>query len=105
MLVWRIRAVDVTQLALKTLVNHMVLLGWSHLAGILVIVNIDVGEQCWERGAKLEAQTTTVTEVVHTLELVTGVGLVEVHRVVGIVCDCHWGAFKKLSELTSKNLH
>ena len=93
MLVWRIRAIDVTQLALETFVDHVVLLGGSHLARILVIMHIDVREQCWERGAKLETQTTSMTEVVHTLEFVTGVCLVEVHRVIWIVRNCHEGAF------------
>jgi hypothetical protein len=34
-----------------------------------------------------------MTEVVHTLEFVTGVCLVEVHRVIWIVRNCHEGAF------------
>jgi hypothetical protein len=105
MLVRRVRAIDVTQFALEAFINHMILLRWCHLASVLVIVNVDVRKQCWKRWAEFEAQTTPMAEVVHTLEFMTGIGLVEVHRVVWIVCDCHWGAFKKLRELTLENLH
>ena len=102
MLIRCVRAIDVTKFALEAFVNDVVLLCGCHLARVLIIVNVDVRKKCWERRAKLEAQATSMTEVVHTLELVTSVCLVEIHRVFWVVCDCHLGSFKTLGRILIK---
>ena len=84
-----VRAHDVTQFALEALVSNVILLSRRHLACVLIVVRIDVRKQRWERRAKLKAQTTTVTQVVHALELFASVGLVEIERVMRIVNCCH----------------
>ena len=84
-----VRAHDVTQFALETLVSNVILLSRRHLACVLIVVRINVRKQRWERRAKLKAQSTSVAQVVHALELFASVGLVEIERVMRIVNCCH----------------
>ena len=86
---WNVRAHHVTQLALEAFVNNVILLSRSHLPCILIVVHVDIREQCWERRAKLKAQTTAMTQVVHALEFFTSVCLVEIQRVMRIVDSGH----------------
>ena len=89
MLIRGVRTVDVAELALEALVDDLVLLRWGHPAGVLVVVLVDVGEERRERRAELEAELASVTQVVHPGELPANVGLVEVHRVMGVVRRGH----------------
>ena len=84
-----IRAHDVTQFALEALVSNVILLSRRHLACILIVVRINVRKQRWKRRAKLKAQAATVAQVVHTLEFLAGVCLVEIERVMRIVNGGH----------------
>jgi hypothetical protein len=83
---------------LEAFVNDVILLSRRHLARILIVVRINVGKQRWERRAKLKAQATTVTQVVHTLKLLASVSLVEIERVMWIVNCCHLFAPLLLNE-------
>jgi hypothetical protein len=86
---WYVGAVDVAQLALEALVDHLILLRWCQPAGILVGVTVDELEQRRKRCTELEAQPAPVAQVVDTCQFPPDIGLVEVLRVFGVVCGRH----------------
>ena len=79
-------AVDVAELALEALVDDLVLLDGREPAGVLVLVLVDVREERGEGGAELEAETAPVAQVVDAGELLADVCLVQVLRVLRVVC-------------------
>ena len=84
-----IRAVDITQFALEALVNDLVLLSRRQTASILIFVLINEVKKRRKRRTELEAQTTTVTEIVNTSEFIAYVFLIEILRMLGIVRNRH----------------
>jgi hypothetical protein len=66
----------IAKFALKAFVGDMILLGWRHLAGILIVMGVDVIKKGWKRWTKLEAQTTAVAQVVNASQLFARVGLI-----------------------------
>ena len=84
-----VRAVDVAQLALETLVDDTVLLGGREAPGVLVIVGVDHLEQGRERGAEFEAQATAVTQVVDPCQFIADVCLVEILGMLRVVGSGH----------------
>ncbi len=89
MFVRGIRAVDVTQLALKTLVDDLVLLCRCEPCRVLVVVGIDEVEQRWKRCAELETQAAAVAQVIDTGEFVSKVVFDEVLRVERVIGSGH----------------
>jgi len=69
-------AIYVAKFALKTLIGDMILLGWRHLAGILIVMGVDVIKKGWKRWTKLKAQTTAVAQIVNASQLFARVGLI-----------------------------
>jgi hypothetical protein len=75
-LTWCVRAIYVTEFALKTLIGDMILLGWRHLASVLIVMGVDVIKKGWKRWTKLKAQTTAVAQIVNASQLFARVGLI-----------------------------
>ena len=76
MLAWCVGAIYVAKFALKAFVGDMILLSWRHLAGILIVVGVDVIKKGWKRWTKFEAQTTAMAQVVNASQLFARVGLI-----------------------------
>jgi hypothetical protein len=55
-----IRTVDITQFALETFVNDLVLLSRRQPPGILIVMLIDEIKKSWKGRAELKAQTAAV---------------------------------------------
>ena len=84
-----VRAVDVAELALEALVDDLVLLGRCQASGVLVVVFVDHLEQRRERGAELETETTSVTQVVDPGQFLANIRLVEVDGILRVIRRCH----------------
>src|SRR5690606_17473875 len=80
------------ELALEALVDDLVLLRRREPAGVLVVEAVDEREQRRERRAELEAESTTVTQVVDTRELLTHIGFVQGLGMMRVVRRRHGGA-------------
>jgi hypothetical protein len=91
-------AVDVAELAVEALVDHLVLLGAGEPGRVLVVVAVDGLEERGERVAELEAEPAAVAQVVDPGELLAEVGVVEVPRVERVVGGRHESGILRGSE-------
>ena len=82
-------AVDITQFALETFVNDLVLLSWRQATSILIFMLVNEVKKSRKRCAEFKAQSATVTQIVNTSEFVTYIFFIEILRMLGIVSNRH----------------
>ena len=84
-----IRAADHTKLALKALVYDMVLLGGGHLPGIACAALADIAKHGRKRRTKIHTFAAAITHVKRLRQRGSGLGLIEIHRMMRVVRSGH----------------
>jgi hypothetical protein len=84
-----IRAVDHTKFALKALVYDVVLLGRGHLPGIARATLACVVKHGRKGRTKIHTLATAITHVKHPRQLHSGLGFIEIHRMMRVVRGGH----------------